>query len=210
MTALIVPVLSYIWFLYLKNISWRGFIDSVYNPSRHPSPIPFLYSSVSFPLPFHPSFHSHTSFHSHSPSSFFPSFFPSFISFLKPQTRREDVVRRDLGVDGEKKGRDHQLADGGMQKRYRLEGSSIGLLSPPSPLPSLCASHQPPLFLCQGGMTCWITKQPSHVSACSLCQPRDKRYQAPGALMRATERRRRRTGGKKKEMSKEESEWESE
>lgn len=111
----------------------------------------------------------------------------------------------------EKKGRDHQLADGGMQKRYRLEGSSIGLLSPPSPLPSLCASHQPPpLFLCQGGMTCWITKQPSHVSACSLCQPRDKRYQAPGALMRATERRRRRAGGKKKEMSKEESEWESE
>lgn len=30
----------------------------------------------------------------------------------------------------------------------------------------------PPPRCCQGGMTWRITKQPSHVSVCSLCQPR--------------------------------------
>lgn len=140
---------SYIYFLHLKTFpELRGFIDSVYNPSRHPSPVCILYSSF---------FHSHpfpllspfiTTLLPSSPKSLsfsLPHFLVSFLpplpcSSMKPQRTREDVVRRDLPSAVGKKGRDHQLADGGMQQRYTLEGSNIGLLSLPSlPPPLPCA-----------------------------------------------------------------------
>lgn len=82
--------LSYILFLHLTIFPWlSGAIDSVYNPSRYPSPrihplfiFPFTpVLSLPFPLLSHPSFHSHTSSHSHSLSSFLPSLFPPFLPF---------------------------------------------------------------------------------------------------------------------------------
>lgn len=149
----------------------RGFIDSAL--LRHPSP----QTHIRLSFHFHPSSRLSPSLIPLSFPHFLPCFLPSSPSVLAPETsthRRRSKARPP--VVSEKKGRDHQLADGGMQQRYRLEGSSIGRLSPSSPSsPSLhlISPGLPPLSLCQGGMTCWITKQPSHVSACSLCQPRE-------------------------------------
>lgn len=91
-----------------------------------------------------------------------------------------------------------------MQQRYRLEGSSIGLLGPPthstSSLHPISPRHPPPFPL--PGWYDLLDYKTSLPCVCLFSVPAEReRYQAPGELARATEGRGREGGKREGEVS---------